>query len=262
MGKVISIANQKGGVGKTTTVVNLAASLALLDHKILIIDCDPQGNATSGLGIDKWTISKSIYHSLIGQSPIEEIIFPVFPARLKSNLYICPASSDLTGAEIELMDIDQREWKLKQLISDIVNEYEFIFLDCPPSLGLLTLNSLTAAHTVLIPVQCEYYAMEGLSQLDKTISLIKRELNPDLEIEGYLLTMFDPRNKLAHVVVNEVREYFKQLTYDTVIPRSVRLAECPSHGLPVLMYDEKSPGARSYVSLAKEFELRNRESRS
>jgi chromosome partitioning protein len=257
MGKVICVANQKGGVGKTTTVVNLSASLAAAHKKTIIIDFDPQGNATSGVGVDKEKIEKSIYHALIGEAYIKDTILEVDPENLKGYLRVAPSNPELTGAEIELIDFERREWKLKEAIQPIIDESDFILIDCPPSLSLLTVNALTAANSVLIPVQCEYYAMEGLGQLKRTISLIKQRLNPDLEIEGYLLTLFDPRNRLCHIVAKEVRDFFKDEVFQTVIPRNVRLAESPSHGQPVLLYDARSIGARSYISLAQEIILKN-----
>lgn len=257
MGKVICVANQKGGVGKTTTVVNLSASLAAAQKKTIIIDIDPQGNATSGLGIDKETIEKSIYHALIGEADIKETILEVYSKDLGSYLWVAPSNAELTGAEIELLDFERREWKLKEAIQTLIDENDFILIDCPPSLSILTVNALTAAHSVLVPVQCEYYAMEGLGQLKRTLGLIKEGLNPDLEIEGYLLTLFDPRNRLCHIVADEVRGFFKGEVFQTIIPRNVRLAESPSHGQPVLLYDAKSIGAMSYISLAQEIILRN-----
>jgi chromosome partitioning protein len=257
MGKVICVANQKGGVGKTTTVVNLSASLAAAQKRTIIIDFDPQGNATSGVGVDKEKIEKSIYHAIIGEVSIRETILKVEPENLKGYLSISPSNPNLTGAEVELIYLERREWRLKEAIKEIVEEYDFLLIDCPPSLSLLTVNALTAANSVLIPVQCEYYAMEGLGQLKRTISLIKQRLNPELEIEGYLLTIFDPRNRLCHVVASEVRDYFKDQVFQTIIPRNVRLAESPSHGKPVLLYDAKSIGARNYIALAQEIIARN-----
>ncbi len=257
MGKVVCVANQKGGVGKTTTVVNLAASLAAVKKRTLLIDFDPQGNATSGLGIDKENIQKSIYHAVIGEVDIKETIVEVGPDDLRDYLGVSPSNPDLTGAEIELINLEKREWRLKETIRSIKEEYDFIVIDCPPSLSLLTVNALTAADSVLIPVQCEYYAMEGLGQLKRTLALIKERLNPDLEIEGYVLTIFDPRNRLCHMVANEVKDFFKDQVFQTIIPRNVRLAESPSHGKPVILYDAKSIGAISYISLAHEIILRN-----
>jgi chromosome partitioning protein len=257
MAKIICIANQKGGVGKTTTAVNLATSLAAAQKKTLLIDFDPQGNATSGAGIDKEKIEKSIYHAIIGESSLEETILEVEPDGLRGYLKISPSNSDLTGAEIELIQFERREWRLKEAVQPIMSEYDFILIDCPPSLSLLTVNALTAANSVLIPIQCEYYAMEGLGQLKRTLSLIKQRLNPELEIEGYLLTLYDPRNRLCHMVAKEVKDFFKDQVFQTVITRNVRLAESPSHGKPVLLYDAKSIGAKSYISLAQEIIARN-----
>ncbi|MBI4228206.1 MAG: ParA family protein [Deltaproteobacteria bacterium] len=257
MGKIICVANQKGGVGKTTTVVNLSASLAAAHKKSIFIDFDPQGNATSGVGIDKERVEKSIYNAIIGEVSIRETILELELQILKGYLSVAPSNSSLTGAEIELIYLERREWRLKDIIEPIINEYEYIFIDSPPSLSLLTVNALTAADSVIIPVQCEYYAMEGLGQLKRTISLIKQRLNPNIEIEGYLLTMFDPRNRICHVVANEVTDFFKDRVFQTRIPRNVRLAESPSHGKPVLLYDSKSIGAESYLSLAREIIARH-----
>lgn len=257
MGKVICVANQKGGVGKTTTVVNVGASLAYLKKRTLVIDFDPQGNTTSGLGVDKEQADPTIYYTVLRARDIKETIIPIFTKSLGKYLSLSPSNSELTGAQIELANIKGREWRLKEAIEPIVDEYEFILIDSPPSLGLLTVNALSAANSVLVPVQCEYYAMEGLTQLQQTMNLIKNDLNPNLAVEGYLLTMFDQRNNLAHMVANEVRNYFKDLVFHTIIPRSVRLAESPSHGLPGYFYDRNSVGALSYFSLAKEIILRS-----
>ncbi|HML95499.1 MAG TPA: AAA family ATPase [Thermodesulfobacteriota bacterium] len=257
MAKVICIANQKGGVGKTTTAINLAASLAAAQKRTMFIDFDPQANATSGVGVDKEEVRRSIYDALIGEAEIADIKIDVEPEALGGFLSVVPATPELTGAEVELLHLEDREWRLKQAIEKVVHEYDFILIDCPPSLSILTVNALTAADSVLIPVQCEYYAMEGLGQLQRTISLIRQRLNPELKVEGYLLTMFDSRNRICHVVANELRAYFNEEVFESVIFRNVRLAESPSHGKPIILYDIKSTGAESYVSLAREVIARN-----
>lgn len=248
MSRIIAIANQKGGVGKTTTAVNLAACLGFLGKKVLLIDIDPQGNTTSGVGVDKIKIEKTIYNVLINEESIKDNIVET----AHKNLYLLPSNIQLAGAEIELVPAISREYKLKNAMEEIKDDFDFIIIDCPPSLGLLTLNALTAANTVLVPIQCEYYALEGLGQLMNTINLVQKHLNKNLEVEGVLLTMFDARTNLSIQVVDEVKKYFRNKVYSTIIPRNVRLSEAPSHGKPIITYDNKSRGSEVYMDLAEE----------
>ena len=258
MSRVIAIANQKGGVGKTTTAINLGAALAVAEKKVLVVDMDPQGNATSGLGIARATIELSIYDSLVEGMPLERSIqhgihFP--------SMDVVPASQDLVGAEVELVNQPQRELVLRRALADVRNRYEYVLVDCPPSLGLLTLNTLTAADAVLIPIQCEFYALEGLSQLLNTVRVVQQNLNPALQIEGVLLTMYDQRLNLSRQVAEEAMEYFGSSVFRSQIPRNVRLAEAPSFGKPILLYDVASQGAQAYLALAREIIDRDSEAR-
>lgn len=248
MGKIVAIANQKGGVGKTTTTINLSAILAKKGKKILLIDADPQGNATSGLGINK-DVELSTYELLVDDSQVVDIIRKT---DIK-NLYICPSNINLAGAEVQLVSMMSREQRMKEKVDIIKDKFDYIFIDCPPSLGLITLNAFTASDSVLIPVQCEYYALEGLGQLLNTVNLVRKHLNKNLEIEGALLTMYDARTNLSNQVVKEVKKYFNNKVYKTVIPRNVRVSEAPSYGLPITVYDPHSKGAKSYEKLGKEF---------
>lgn len=257
MGRIISIANQKGGVGKTTTAINLSTVLAKRNKKTLLIDMDPQGNATSGVGIEK-NLEKSIYNVLIEENSIGEAILKT---NIK-NLDICPSTINLAGAEVELVSMMSREMRLKEKLENIKNNYDYILIDCPPSLGLITLNAFTASNSVLIPVQCEYYALEGLGQLLNTVKLVKKHLNKDLEIEGALLTMFDTRTNLSKQVVDEVKKYFGDKVYKTVIPRNVKLSEAPSYGMPITVYDSRSKGAKCYDKLGKEVIKNNEEQKA
>jgi len=246
--KVIAIANQKGGVGKTTTSVNLSACLADLGKKVLLVDLDPQGNSTSGFGFDKTKIKQSVYDSLVNDVPADSIILKT----QIEKLMILPATIQLAGAEIELVSIMSRETKLKRVLDKIKYNYEYVIIDCPPSLGLLTINALTAANSVIVPIQCEFYALEGLSQLMNTVTLVQKNLNPALSLEGVVLTMFDARTNLSIQVVDEVKNHFRHKVYQTIIPRNVRLSEAPSHGQPVTRYDPKSKGSQVYFDLARE----------
>ena len=254
MSKIISVANQKGGVGKTTTTVNLCTILAKKGKKVLLIDADPQGNATSGLGVEK-DVELSIYDVLVGETSIEEACIHT---SIK-NLDVCPSNISLAGAEVELVSMMSREQRLKEKLDLSKGKYDYILIDCPPSLGLITLNAFTASNSVLIPVQCEYFALEGLGQLLNTVNLVKKHLNKEIEIEGALLTMYDIRTNLSNQVVKEVKKYFGDKVYKTVIPRNVRLSEAPSYGLPITIYDPRSKGAKSYIKFAKEFVKINEE---
>lgn len=249
MTKVISVANQKGGVGKTTTCVNLASYVADTGKKVLLIDMDPQGNACASLGVELDNDKDSVYEVLLGDARIQDAIYP----SVMKGVDVVPSTVDLAGAEVDLVYIDRREYVLKEALKDVKNNYDYVFIDCPPSLGLLTVNALTATDTVIMPIQCEYFALVGLGQLMNTIRLIKKHLNPEIEIEGVLLTMKDNRSNLVAQVADEIKKYFKQKVYETTIPRNIRLAESPSHGKPVLLYDPKSKGALAYKSLCDEF---------
>ncbi|WP_297521738.1 AAA family ATPase [uncultured Clostridium sp.] len=248
--KTISIFNQKGGVGKTTTNINICAYLATLGYKILAIDIDPQGNTTSGLGVDKRKITKSMYDVLCGRMCLEDIIIQ---SQLVENLYIAPANMDLAGAEIEVMARDEREFILHKELGDLEDKFDFVFIDCPPSLGMLTINSLVASQSVLIPIQAEYYALEGVAQLVNTVNLVKKSLNKNLEVEGAVMTMYDSRTNLSNEVYKEVKGYFADKLYEATIPRNIRLAEAPSFGLPIVLYDDKCRGAQAYENLTNEF---------
>ena len=254
MGKCISIANQKGGVGKTTTSVNLASCLGSSKKKVLLLDMDPQGNATSGVGIDKDEVKYSVYDVLINNTPISDAIVKTD----FENLWVCPSAIDVAGAEVEMVEIEKREFLLKNALETIKNNYDFIIIDCPPSLGLLTLNAFVASDSIIMPIQSEYYALEGLSQLTSTIRTVKKQLNPDIEIEGVLLTMYDVRTNLSMLVAEEVKKYYNDKLYKTVIPRNVRLSEAPSYGQPINYYDKSSKGCQCYLKLAKEVIKKNK----
>lgn len=255
MGKIISIFNQKGGVGKTTSAINLASYIAQMGFKVLLIDIDPQGNTTSGLGIEKDDLEYSMYDVIIENAKEEnfKVVKDAIINTMIENLYILPSRVELAGAEIEITFNEDREKILKRAIKSIKNDYDYIFIDCPPSLGLLTINALTASDSVLIPIQCEFYALEGVGQLMNTLNLVKKNLNPDLKIQGVIMSMFDGRTNLSIEVVEEVKKYFKGKVYTTIIPRNIKLAEAPSHGLPIMLYDKNSSGAKAYKELAEEF---------
>ncbi len=254
MGKIIALANQKGGVGKTTTAMNLAASIATLEKSVLLIDVDPQANASSGLGVDLNEVESSIYECIIDNIDIHEAIYTTDI----EGLDIVPSHINLVGAEIEMLNLDNREMVLKKILAPVKDEYDYILIDCSPSLGLITVNSLTAADSVIVPVQCEYFALEGIAKLLNTIKIIKSKLNPSLEIEGFLLTMYDSRLRLANQIYDEVKRHFQELVFKTVIQRNVKLSESPSHGLPVILYDANSAGAKNHLSLAKEIIAKNK----
>ena len=255
MSKTVALVNQKGGVGKTTTAVNLAASLGSLGYRVLLADVDPQGNSTSGLGINKRELTASTYDALLGTAPAQEVILQT-PYK---NVFLMPSNMELAGAELELADVEKREARLKTALAAVKGDFDYIFLDCPPSLGLITINALVAADSLLVPIQCEYYALEGLSQLVTTVRTVKRLYNPYIEMEGVVLTMYDGRLNLTQQVVAEVKRCFPKKVYSTVIPRNVRLSEAPSYGEPVIYYDRTSRGAAAYISLAEEFAARNKE---
>lgn len=255
MGKIIALANQKGGVGKTTTAINLAASLAVLEKKVLIVDADPQANSTSGIGLDLKNIENSIYECLIDNVPAKDVILE---SEIK-GMHIIPSHIDLVGAEIEMLNMESREHMLKQVLAPIADKYDYMLIDCSPSLGLITVNALTAANSVMIPVQCEYFALEGLGKLLNTIKIIQSRLNTELEIEGFVLTMYDARLRLSNQVVDEVKKHFQEMVFDTIVQRNIKLSEAPSFGKPCVLYDAESKGSVNYLNLAKELIAKNEE---
>ena len=254
MGKIIAVANQKGGVGKTTSTINLAASLATLEQSVLVVDADPQANASSGLGVDLKEVESSIYECIVNKTDVHDAVYTTDI----EGLDIIPSHINLVGAEVEMLNMDNREHILKSILEPIRSEYDYILIDCSPSLGLITVNALTAADTVIIPVQCEYFALEGISKLLSTIKIIKSRLNTKLEIEGFLLSMYDSRLRLANQIYDEVKRHFQELVYKTVIQRNVKMSESPSHGLPVILYDADSTGAKNHLALAKEIIHKNK----
>lgn len=255
MGKIIALANQKGGVGKTTTAINLAASLAVLEKKVLIIDADPQANSTSGIGLDVRNVDNSIYECLIDGVPAKDVIIETEIG----GMHIIPSHIDLVGAEIEMLNMEERELMLKKVIAPVADNYDYILIDCSPSLGLITVNALAAANSVMIPVQCEYFALEGLGKLLNTIKIIQGRLNTNLEIEGFVLTMYDARLRLSNQVVDEVRKHFQEMVFDTIVQRNIKLSEAPSFGKPVVLYDAESKGSVNYLNLARELIAKNEE---